>query len=267
MTLWFAALLGLVQGLTEFIPVSSNAHLRIVASLLGQKDSGAAFTAVLQLGSVVAVIAYFARDVFDMGMHLTRPGTPDGKLAWQIAVATLPIVILGLLFKKHIEEDTRSLYLICGTLIGVGLVMAAIDYWTTRSGGTKPLLGLTWTDVIIIGLAQTLALLPGVSRSGSTICMALLLGLTRSDAARFSFLLSSPAVAGAGILESREVFRNFGLAPIAVGVGVALVTSYASIAWLMRWLGSHQLVGFAVYRILLGIGLLAALAAGALDAL
>lgn len=267
MALWFAALLGLVQGLTEFIPVSSNAHLRIVASLVGEKDSGAAFTAVLQLGSLAAVLAYFSRDLVHMTTHLTRPSTPDGKLAWQIAIATVPIVVIGLLFKKHIEEDTRSLYLIAGTLIGIGLVMAAIDHWATRNGGTKPLGGLTWTDALIIGLAQTMALLPGVSRSGSTICMALLLGLTRSDAARFSFLLSIPAVAGAGILESREVFRTFPLAPIAVGIGVAAVTSYAAIAWLMRWLGSHQLVGFAVYRIVAGVALLVALANGWLAAL
>ena len=202
-----------------------------------------------------------------MTTHLTRPSTPDGKLAWQIALATLPIVIIGLLLKKHIEEDTRSLYLIAGTLIGIGLVMAAIDHWAVDNGGTKPLSGLTWRDAMIIGFAQTLALLPGVSRSGSTICMALLLGLTRSDAARFSFLLSIPAVAGAGILESRDVFKNFPLAPIFVGVAVAAVTSYAAIAWLMRWLGSHQLLGFAVYRIAAGAAILIALLNGWLVAL
>src|ERR1700712_5514332 len=109
MPLWFAALLGLVQGATEFIPVSSNAHLRIVSTLVGQKDAGAGFTAVLQLGSLVAVLAYFARDIVGMAGHLARPGTPEGRMAWQIALATVPIVIVGLLFKKHIEEDTRSL--------------------------------------------------------------------------------------------------------------------------------------------------------------
>jgi undecaprenyl-diphosphatase len=267
MSLWFAAILGLVQGLTEFIPVSSNAHLRIVGALLSPKDPGAAFTAVLQLGSVAAVITYFAKDLYAMLGHLTRPATPDGRLAWQIAAATVPIVVIGLLFKKHVEEDTRSLYLICGTLISVGVLMFFIDRWAEQSGGTKPIANLTWTDVMIIGGAQCFALLPGVSRSGSTICMALLLGLTRSDAARFSFLLSIPAVAGAGILESRVVFKSFALGPIAVGVGVAAVTSYAAIAWLMRFLGTHQLAGFAIYRVIAGLALLAALVGGLLDPL
>jgi undecaprenyl-diphosphatase len=260
MPLWFAALLGFVQGATEFIPVSSNAHLRLVSSLFGQKDSGAAFTAVLQLGSLLAVLVYFARDIMGMAGHLTRPSTGEGRMAWQIAVATVPIVVVGLLLKKHIEDDTRSLYVIVATFIIVGIAIALVDQLWTR--GTKPLLDLTWTDAAIIGCAQVLALLPGVSRSGSTICMALLLGLTRSDAARFSFLMSIPAVAGAGILESRKVFTEFAVTPIMVGIGVAAVTSFAAIAWLMRFLGTHQLLGFAIYRVIAGIALLVALLTG-----
>lgn len=267
MPLWFAGLLGLVQGLTEFIPVSSNAHLRLVSTLVGQKDAGAGFTAVLQLGSLVAVIAYFARDLVGMASHLARPGSPEGRLAWQIAAATLPIVVLGLVLRDHIKDDTRSLYLICATWIVVGVIMYVVDQRAAASSATTSIMGLTWTDVMIIGGAQCFALLPGVSRSGATICMALALGLTRSDAARFSFLLSIPAVAGAGILESREVFKNYGLPPIFVGIAVATVTSYAAIAWLMKWLGSHQLAGFAIYRIVAGIALLGALLAGWLPAL
>jgi undecaprenyl-diphosphatase len=265
MALWFAALLGLVQGLTEFIPVSSTAHLRVVPALFGMRDAGAAYTAVLQLGTLAAVIIYFAKDLIAIPHAMIRaPGTPEGRLPWMLAVGTVPIVIAGLAFKKHIEGDLRSLYVIAGALVAVGIVMAIIDQTSAKSG-TRPLSSLTYTDAVMVGLAQTLALVPGVSRSGATICMALLLGFTRSEAARFSFLLSIPAVAGAGILEARTAFHELGTSAIpalAVGTGVAAVTGYATIAWFLRWLGSHQLVGFAIYRIACGVALLAALAAG-----
>jgi undecaprenyl-diphosphatase len=264
MPLWFAALLGLVQGLTEFIPVSSTAHLRVVPALVGQPDPGAAYTAVLQLGTLVAVLVYFAKDLVTLLTAMVRaPASPDGRLPWMIALGTLPIVIAGLALKKHIEGDLRSLYVIAGTLITVGVVMAVIDWYAQGREG-RGLATITFLDALIIGLAQTLALVPGVSRSGATICMALLLGLTRSDAARFSFLLSIPAVAGAGIYELRAQLpelRALGFPSIAVGVGVAGVVGYVTIAWFLRWLGSHQLVGFAVYRIAVGLALLAALGA------
>ncbi len=264
MPLWLAALLGLVQGLTEFIPVSSTAHLRIVSALTGQGDvGGAEYTAVIQLGTLVAVLAYFAKDLIALPHAMLRaPSSPEGRLPWLIAVGTVPIVILGLAFKKHIETDLRSLYYISTALVVVGIAMAVIDALSGRRVG-RPLSTITFTDAIIIGLAQTLALLPGVSRSGATICMALLLGFARSDAARYSFLLSIPAVAGAGILESGKAFRVLGaeaIPAIAIGVGVAFVVGYASIAWFIRWLGSHQLLGFAVYRVVVGLALLAALA-------
>lgn len=265
MALWFAALLGLIQGLTEYIPVSSTAHLRVVPALLGLPDAGAAYTAVIQLGTLAAVILYFAKDLIALpGAMLRAPGTPEGRLPWMLALGTVPIVILGLALKKHVETDLRSLYVIAGALITVGIVMAVIDQTAGRSG-ERTLSSLTYRDALIVGLAQTLALIPGVSRSGSTICMALLLGFTRTDAARFSFLLSIPAVAGAGILEARKALVELGpdaIPAIAVGTGVAAVTGYATIAWLLRWLGSHQLVGFAFYRIACGAALLAALAAG-----
>jgi undecaprenyl-diphosphatase len=264
MPLWLAALLGLVQGLTEFIPVSSNAHLKIAAVLAGQKDAGADFTAVLQLGTLVAVLVYFARDLVALVTAMVRaPASPDGRLPWLLAVGTVPIVIVGLLLKKHIEGDLRSLYVIAASLIVIGIVMAVIDRHAVGRDG-RTLATLTYRDALLIGLAQTLAVVPGVSRSGATICMALLLGLTRSDAARFSFLLSIPAVAGAGIFEARTAFANLGsqaVPALAVGVGVAGVVGYASIAWFLRWLGSHQLVGFAVYRVAAGVALLVALAA------
>jgi len=260
MPLWFAGLLGLVQGLTEFIPVSSNAHLRLTSALFGRIDDGAAYTAVLQLGTLVAVLVYYARDLVAMPGAMVRDwNTPEGRLPWLIALGTLPIVICGLAFRKAVEGELRSLSLVAAALVVVGIAMALID---RRADGTRTLTGITARDAVLIGLAQCLALVPGVSRSGSTICMALLLGFVRTDAARFSFLLSIPAVAGAGILESRQAFATFPTSSICVGVAVAGVTGYASIAWLIRWLGSHQLVGFAIYRIACGLALLAAIAAG-----
>ena len=264
MPLWFAALLGLVQGLTEYIPVSSTAHLRVVSALARQGDAGAAYTAVIQLGTLLAVLAYFAKDLLGLVVAMVRaPSSPDGKLPWLIALGTLPIVVVGLALKKHIETDLRSLYVIASALIVVGIAMAAIDQYAVGRDG-RPLSSITMRDAALIGLAQTLALVPGVSRSGATICMALLLGFTRSDAARFSFLLSIPAVAGAGIFEARTAFAELGrdaLPALAVGTGVAAVVGYASIAWFLRWLGSHELIGFAIYRIVAGLALLGALAA------
>jgi len=264
MALWYAALLGLIQGLTEFIPVSSTAHLRVASALSGQPDAGAAYTAVIQFGTLAAVLAFYARDLVALvGAMVRDPGGADGRLGWLIGAGTLPIVVAGLVLKKQIEGDLRSLYVIAAALIAVGIAMAIIDHLAAGRAG-RGLGTITLADAMMIGLAQSLALVPGVSRSGATICMALLLGFTRSDAARFSFLLSIPAVAGAGILEARTAFVGLGrdaIPALAVGTGVAAVVGYASIAWFLRWLGSHQLVGFAVYRVVAGLALLAALAA------
>lgn len=263
MALWLAAVLGIVQGLTEFLPISSTAHLRIVPALLGLPDSGAAYTAVIQLGTLIAVLAYFARDLIQLPAAMFRdPGSPEGRLPWLLAAGTVPIVVAGLLLKKHIEGDLRSLYVIAAALIAVGIVMWVIDRHASGRDSFRPLASITLTDAMLVGLAQTLALVPGVSRSGATICMALVLGFARSDAARFSFLLSIPAIAGAGVFEARDAVRLLGpgaLPALAVGVSTAALTGYISIAWLIKWLGSHDLVGFAIYRIVAGIGLLAAL--------
>ncbi|HWO25403.1 MAG TPA: undecaprenyl-diphosphatase UppP [Kofleriaceae bacterium] len=268
MALWLAALLGIVQGLTEFIPVSSTAHLRLVPALLHQPDPGAAYTAVLQLGTLAAVLAYFARDLVSLPVALVKaPSSPEGRLPLLLAVGTVPIVVAGLLLKKHIEGDLRSLYVIASALVAVGLAMALIDRYAAGRGAHRPLASITYTDAILVGLAQSLALVPGVSRSGATICMTLLLGFSRSDAARFSFLLSIPAIAGAGIFEARSAFHGLGanaVPALAVGTITAAVSGYLSIAWLIKWLGSHDLVGFAVYRVVVGLGLLAALARGLL---
>nr|HEX4318582.1 undecaprenyl-diphosphatase UppP [Kofleriaceae bacterium] len=268
MALWFAALLGLVQGLTEFIPVSSNAHLRMTYALFRQSDeTGAPYTAVIQLGSTIAVLAYFGKDLLALAQAVFKdPGGHDARLVWMIGLGTVPIVILGVLLKSYVEDDLRSLYIVASALIGVGLVMAYIDQTASTE---RDLTTLTYRDAILIGLAQTLALCPGVSRSGATICMALLLGFARSDAARFSFLLSIPAVAGAGIFEARTAVHKLGddaLPAIAIGILVAAITSYFAIAWLIKWLGSHQLVGFAIYRVVIGIAVFASLAAGWIEA-
>ena len=263
MALWFAALLGLVQGLTEFLPISSTAHLRIVPALFGQPDPGAAYTAVIQLGTLFAVLAYFAKDLANVTTAMFRdPSSPDGRLPFLLAAGTVPIVIAGLLLKKQIEGDLRSLYVIAAALIVVGIAMAVIDRMTASREATRALSTITYTDAILVGLAQTLALVPGVSRSGATICMILLLGFTRSDAARFSFLLSIPAIAGAGIFELRKAFTELGrdaIPVLAVGTTTAAISGYLAIAWLIKWLGSHDLVGFAIYRVIAGVGLLVAL--------
>ncbi|MEO8705146.1 MAG: undecaprenyl-diphosphatase UppP [Kofleriaceae bacterium] len=265
MALWFAALLGVVQGLTEFIPISSTAHLRILPALLGMEDPGAAYTAVIQLGTLLAVLVYFAKDLIGLPSALLRdPSSPEGRLPWLLAAGTVPIVIAGLLLKKHIEGDLRSLYVIAIALVTVGIAMSVIDKIAGGRDATRPLSDITFRDAMLVGLAQTLALVPGVSRSGATICMTLLLGFSRSDSARFSFLLSIPAIAGAGILELRPALTQLGreaIPALLVGTGTAFITGYIAIAWVIKWLGSHDLLGFAIYRVVAGLALLAALVA------
>ena len=266
MALWFAALLGIVQGLTEFIPISSTAHIRIAVALFGQSDEGmAAYTAVIQLGTLLAVLVYFAKDLVALPQAMMRdPSSPEGRLPWLLAAGTVPIVVVGLLLKKHIEGDLRSLYVIAVALITVGIAMAVIDRIANGRDSTRPLAEITLTDAVLVGLAQTLALVPGVSRSGATICMTLLLGFSRSDSARFSFLLSIPAIAGAGIFEARTAFRLLGreaIPALAIGIGTAAITGYFAIWWLMKWLGSHDLIGFAIYRIVAGLALIGGLLA------
>jgi undecaprenyl-diphosphatase len=263
--------MGLVQGLTEFIPISSTAHLRILPALVGQPDPGSAYTAVIQLGTLLAVLVYFARDLVNLPIAMVRePSSPEGRMPWLLAAGTVPIVIGALAFKKYIEGDLRSLWVVASTLIGVGIVLIAVDRIAdSRGDDTRPLTDLTFRDAILVGLAQSLALVPGVSRSGATICMALLLGFSRSDSARFSFLLSIPAIAGAGIFEMRSAIGQLGreaLPALLVGTTTAAISGYIVIAWLIKWLGSHDMLGFAIYRILAGIALLVALGAGTLSA-
>lgn len=266
MDVWFAAVLGLVQGLTEFLPISSTAHLRVLPALLGQPDPGPAFTAVLQLGTLLAVCVYFARDLFVTipRAALRAPASAEGRLPWLIAVGTVPIVVAGVTLEHQIEGGLRSLYVVAASLLAVGVLMAWID---ARAQGGRTSLDLTWIDAIWIGLAQACALVPGVSRSGATICMALVVGMSRSEAARYSFLLGIPAIAGAGIFEARDALAagDDAIAPLLVGTVVAAVSGYASIAWLMRFLATRRLAPFAVYRGALAAVLLALLLAGLLE--
>ena len=165
MALWFAALLGIVQGLTEFLPISSTAHLYVVPALLGKPDPGAAFTAVIQLGTLLAVLAYFAKDLVGVTAAVVKnPLSAEARLPWLLAVGTVPIVICGLMFKKQIETDLRSLYVIAGALIVVGIAMAVIDRFASGREDPRPLVDLGYRDALLVGLAQSLELIPGVSR-------------------------------------------------------------------------------------------------------
>jgi len=270
MDLWFAALMGAVQGLTEFLPISSTAHLRLVPLLVGRADQGAAYTAVLQLGTLLAVVAYFARPLFvDMPRALLFDRRhPDARLALLLVLGSIPIGVAGVSLEPYITGDFRSLWVVASALVVVGLLFFAAEW---ASGGAARLLpALTAFDALIIGLAQAAALVPGVSRSGATIAAALFLGIRRSDAARFSFLLGVPAIAAAGLFEAGDAFAALGRdawPALAVGIAAAAVTGYASIAWLLAFLQRRSLNAFGAYRILLGVLLLALLAAGVLDPL
>jgi undecaprenyl-diphosphatase len=261
-TLQEAALLGLTQGLTEFLPISSTAHLRVVPALLGRPDPGAAFTAVLQLGTLFAVIGFFLRDLLQMvGAFLdpARRRSPEGRRLLQLVVGTLPIGVAGVLFQKSIEGPLRSLTVIAASLILVGLVMALMEKKARQERGID---SVSMRDALVVGLAQALALVPGVSRSGITLVAAMGIGLRREAAARFSFLLSVPAVTAAGVFELPDVLRatHIGLPALAVGVLVAFVSGYLSIAWLLRFLRTRTTYSFVVYRVLLGLLLLVGVA-------
>jgi undecaprenyl-diphosphatase len=266
-----AIVLGIVQGLTEFLPVSSTAHLRIVPAFVGWEDPGAAFTAVVQLGTMAAVLLYFREDLWRITRawfaSLRRPelrGELDARMGWYIGLGTIPIGIFGLLFKDQIETGARDLYLIAGALIVVGLVMLVVDMNSRRS---RDLRSLTARDAAIIGLAQAAALVPGVSRSGATITAGLLLDLDRASAARYSFLLSVPAVVLSGLFELRKIGGDgaAGAVPTAIATILAFIVGYASIALLLRWLARHNLGVFVAYRVALGALVLGLTAAGAIS--
>jgi undecaprenyl-diphosphatase len=262
---------GVVQGLTEFLPISSTAHLRIVPALFGWEDPGAAFTAVVQLGTMAAVLLYFRADLWNIARAwfagLRDPEqrrTLDSRLGWYIILGTIPIAVLGLAFKNPIEDEFRNLYLIGGALIVFGLVMAFIDETAKRTRGIE---SLEAKDGAFVGFAQALALVPGVSRSGATICAGLVRGLDRAAAARYSFLLSIPAVVLSGLFELRHIGDGGSAAagPTIIAVVLAFITGYASIAFLLRYLARHTLGVFVIYRLVVGTLVIVLAAAGAIS--
>jgi undecaprenyl-diphosphatase len=265
-----AIVLGLVQGLTEFLPISSSGHLRIVPAFFGWDDPGAAFTAVIQLGTMAAVLLYFRADLWRIAVAWLRSlrdpavrGDLDARMGWYIILGTIPIAVLGLAFKNPIENQFRTLELIGTTLIVFAFVMLAAE---ARSRRDRSLREITSRDGLLIGLAQALALVPGVSRSGATISAGLFLNFDRAAAARYSFLLSVPAVVLSGLFELRHAGEgNLPIGATALATLLAFVTGYASIAFLLRYLARHTIAVFVGYRIVLGVVVIALAATGAIN--
>jgi undecaprenyl-diphosphatase len=271
MNLLQSIILGVVQGLTEFLPISSSGHLLIVPALLGWDDPGAAFTAVIQLGTEAAVLIYFRNDLWRVARTWLRslrdPGlrvVPDARMGWYLVVATVPIALLGFAFQNQIETAARNLWLVGTTLVVFGLVLGLAD----RVGShRREVEELSFRDGALIGLAQSLALIPGVSRSGATISAGLFLGLERAAAARFSFLLAIPAVVLSGTYELMKLLtgkEHVGepMLNVAIATVIAFVVGFAVIAWFLRYLTTHSMRLFVWYRVVVGIGVLILLAAG-----
>ncbi len=265
-----AIVLGLVQGLTEFLPISSSGHLRIVPAMLGWEDPGAGFTAVIQLGTMAAVLIYFRADLWRIAIAWLRElrtpirqSSQDAKLGWFIVLGTIPISIFGFVFSDQIESGARSLYLIGSALILFSFVMVLAE----RVGAQRrALTEMNGRDGLFVGMAQALALIPGISRSGATISAGLLRGFDRVAAARYSFLLSVPAVVLSGLFELRKIGEDGSASAGATAVAtlVAFASGYLAIAWLLRYLSTHTLGVFVVYRIALGVLVLGLAGSGAI---
>ncbi|QXJ19922.1 undecaprenyl-diphosphate phosphatase [Actinomadura graeca] len=266
-----ATVLGIVQGLTEFLPISSSGHLLFVPKLLRWDDPGAPFTAVIQLGTMAAVIIYFWRDLVRILTTWTKSlWTPDlrphqdARMGWYIGLGTIPISVCGLAFKDFIEEPARNLWINSTSLIVMGLLLMVAEWAGIRK---REVADLNMRDGLLIGAFQCLSLIPGSSRSGSTMTGALFLGYTREAAARYSFLLSIPAVVLSGAFEMRKAFDgSLQLVPTVVATLVSFVVGYACIAWLLKFLTRHSMMVFVYYRVALGGVLLGLLAAGTISA-
>lgn len=267
--------LAVVQGLTEFLPVSSSGHLAIVSEAFFGRDAGASFTAVVQIGTEVAVLIYFAGDIGRILRAwfggLTNPGrrTPDYWLGWWVIIGTVPIGVFGFTLQHFIRDDIRNLWIIATALIVFSFVIAAAEYFGKQ---TRDIQQFTWRDSLIIGSAQALALIPGVSRSGVTISAGLFLGQKREAAARFGFLLAIPAVLGSGLYELRHVFEpgtagmSATVPQIILGTVIAFVVGYAAVSWFLRFLVRHSMYWFVGYRVILGTTVLVLLGTGVLAA-
>ena len=272
-----AIVLGIVQGLTEFLPISSSAHLRITSAIFFGRDAGASFTAVTQLGTEAAVLIYFFKDIWRiirtwfLGlMDRSVRSSLDYRMGWYVIIGTIPIGVFGLLFKDQIQTVARNLYLISFTLIFFALVLAFAEYWGRQ---TRTLENFRMRDGVVMGLAQAMALIPGVSRSGGTLTFGLLLNLTRETAARYSFLLAIPAVVLSGVFSLGDVFQPAepgtaapSGAQMVVATLIAFVIGYAAIAWLLRYVAHHTLYLFVLYRVALGTLVLSLLLTGTITA-
>ncbi len=268
--------LSVVQGLTEFLPVSSSGHLAITSRLFFSDDAGASFTAVSQLGTEAAVLLYFAKDIarivrawFAGLFDRTRRDNVDYRMGWFVIIGTIPICVLGLLFKDEIRTGARNLWLVASALIVFALVIAVAEYVGRQ---TRQVEKLTWRDAVIVGLAQCLALVPGVSRSGATISAGLFLGLDRALAARFGFLLAIPAVFASGLFSLPDAFApvSDGMSAtgpqLLVSVLIAFVVGFAAVAWLLRFLERHSMYWFVGYRVVLGAMVMILLGTGVMSA-
>ena len=267
MTFIQAILLGLLQGLTEFLPVSSTAHMAIVPQLFGMDDPGAAFSAIVQLGPIVAIIAYFRGEISRYWKGITRTKSPknipagdiDARLGWYTLIGTIPMVIFGVLLEKKVDTQFRQMYVIAFSLIALALVLV---YAEAVGKKTRSLKTVTLQDSLFIGFAQVLALVPGASRSGVTITAGLFKGLDRESAAKFSFLLSIPAITGAGLFKIFRVIshdHSLGghLVPYLLSAVVAGFVAYAVVNWFLGFMKEHSTRGFIIYRIVLGIAVIA----------
>lgn len=267
-----AVVLGLVQGLTEFLPISSSAHILIVSQLLGWQDPGAAFTAVTQIGTETAVIVFFRRDIARIievwARSLRQPAlrrSIDARMGWYVIIGTIPISVLGLAFSHQIETAARNLWLVAGTLIGFGIILGIVDALGRRR---LALADLNARDGILFGFGQALALIPGVSRSGATITTGLALGYTREASARYAFLLAIPAVLASGLYEATKIGNDAQVAwgPTIAATLIAFVVGLAVIAWLLRWVSTRSYLPFVIYRIGLGLLVILLLLLGVLTA-
>ncbi|AXN50411.1 Undecaprenyl-diphosphatase [Mycobacterium marinum] len=275
MSWWQVISLAVVQGLTEFLPVSSSGHLAVVSRVFFSDDAGASFTAVTQLGTEAAVLVYFARDIvrilrawFD-GLVVKSHRNADYRLGWYVIIGTIPICVLGLLFKDEIRSGVRNLWVVATALVVFSGVIALAEYLGRQSRQVEQ---LTWRDGLVVGVAQTLALVPGVSRSGSTISAGLFLGLDRELAARFGFLLAIPAVFASGLFSLPDAFH-----PVTEGMSatgpqllvatlIAFVVGLAAVSWFLRFLLRHSMYWFVGYRVVVGVVVLILLATGTVAA-
>ena len=275
MSWWQTIVLAVLQGLTEFLPVSSSGHLAIASRVFFAGDAGASFTAVTQLGTEAAVLIYFAKDIWRIltawfgGLTDAARRTADYWLGWWVIIGTIPICVLGLLFKDQIRSGARNLWVIATAMIVFSAVIALAEYVGKQ---TRDVEQLTWKDSVIVGLAQCLALVPGVSRSGATISAGLFLGTNRELAARFGFLLAIPAVLASGLFSLPDAFKPVteGMsatgAQLTVAILIAFVVGYAAVSWFLKFLVRHSMYWFVGYRVVLGVTVLALLGTGVVAA-